>query len=115
MGALILRQCVSTATLGALLASALNFTAAAADASSWDGDARSAMRLVAGSPVGADGSLRAGVEIRLASGWKTYWRYPGDSGVPPVFDFSKSENVKSLSILWPGPPRLVVDCGAAIG
>jgi DsbC/DsbD-like thiol-disulfide interchange protein len=115
MGALILRQCVSIATLGALLASALNFSAAAADASSWDGDARSAMRLVAGSPLGADGSLRAGVEIRLAAGWKTYWRYPGDSGVPPVFDFSKSENVKSVSILWPAPHRFVDDGGASIG
>jgi DsbC/DsbD-like thiol-disulfide interchange protein len=115
MGALILRQCVSTATLGALLASALNFTVAAADASSWDGDARAAMRLVAGSPAGADGSLRAGVEIRLAAGWKTYWRYPGDSGVPPVFDFSKSENVKSLSVLWPAPHRFMDDGGTSIG
>jgi len=100
-----LRQCVSTAALGALLVSLPNFTADAADASSWDGDARSAVRLLAGSPLGADGALRAGVEIRLAAGWKTYWRYPGDSGVPPVFDFSKSENVKSVSILWPAPLR----------
>jgi DsbC/DsbD-like thiol-disulfide interchange protein len=115
MGALILRQCVSTATLGALVASALNFTAAAADASSWDGDARSAVRLLAGSPPGADGALRAGVEVRLATGWKTYWRYPGDSGVPPVFDFSKSENVKSVSILWPAPHRFMDDGGASIG
>ncbi len=108
-----MRQCVSTATLGALLASALSFNAAAADASSWDGDARSAMRLVAGSPLGADGSLRAGVEIRLATGWKTYWRYPGDSGVPPVFDFSKSENIKSVSIVWPAPHRFTDDSGAS--
>src|SRR5258706_12990872 len=114
MGALILRQCVSTATLGALLASALNFSAAAADASSWDGDARSAMRLVAGSPLGADGSLRAGVEIRLATGWKTYWRYPGDSGVPPVFDFSKSQNNKSVSFLWPAPHPFTGHGGAPI-
>ncbi len=115
MVALTLRQCVSTAALGALFASALNFTAGAADASSWDGDARSAVRLLAGSPLGADGSLRAGVEIRLATGWKTYWRYPGDSGVPPVFDFSKSENIKSVSILWPAPHRFTDDGGASIG
>jgi DsbC/DsbD-like thiol-disulfide interchange protein len=98
-----------------MVASALNFTAAAADASSWDGDARSAVRLLAGSPLGADGALRAGVEVRLATGWKTYWRYPGDSGVPPVFDFSKSENVKSVSILWPAPHRFMDDGGASIG
>jgi DsbC/DsbD-like thiol-disulfide interchange protein len=115
MIAVILRQCVSTAALGALLAAALNFTAWAADASSWDGDARSAVRLLGGSPLHADGVLRAGVEIRLAPGWKTYWRYPGDSGVPPVFDFSKSENIKSVSILWPAPHRFTDDGGASIG
>jgi DsbC/DsbD-like thiol-disulfide interchange protein len=115
MAALILRQCVSTAALGVLLASAPNFAAGAADASSWDGDARSAVRLVAGSPLGADGVLRAGVEIRLATGWKTYWRYPGDSGVPPAFDFSKSENIKSVSILWPAPHRFTDEGGASIG
>src|SRR5262245_14165544 len=55
-------------------------TAAAGDhASRWDGDARSAVRLIAGSaPVGTTAPLRAGVEIRLKSGWHTYWRYPGD-------------------------------------
>src|SRR5258708_37885671 len=95
MGALILRQCVSTATLGALLASALSFNAAAADASSWDGDARSAMRLVAGSPLGADGSLRAGVEIRLAAGWETYWRGPGGCGVAPPSVLSPTPKKKS--------------------
>jgi DsbC/DsbD-like thiol-disulfide interchange protein len=115
MIALILRQCVSTGTLGVLLASVLNCAAGAADASSWDGDARSAMRLVAGSSRGADGVLRAGVELRLATGWKTYWRYPGDSGVPPAFDFSKSENVKSVSILWPAPHRFADEGGASIG
>jgi DsbC/DsbD-like thiol-disulfide interchange protein len=115
MVASILRQCVSTTALGALLASAPNFTAGAADASAWDGDARSAVRLVAGSPFGPDGLRRAGVEIRLATGWKTYWRYPGDSGVPPVFDFSKSENIKSVSILWPAPHRFTDGGGATIG
>src|SRR5215472_16261724 len=109
-----LRQSVSTAVLGALLMSAPSTPADAADASSWDGDARSAVRLVAGSPVSAD-LLRAGIEIRLATGWKTYWRYPGDSGVPPVFDFSKSENIKSVSIRWPAPHRFTDDGGASIG
>jgi DsbC/DsbD-like thiol-disulfide interchange protein len=111
-----LRQCAPTAALGALLISAPCFEAAAADASSWDGDARSAVRLVAGGAAAATGDiLRAGVEIRLAAGWKTYWRYPGDSGVPPVFDFSKSENVKSVAVLWPAPHRFVDDGGASIG
>lgn len=49
--------------------------------------------------------LRAGVEIKLKDGWKTYWRYPGDSGVPPTFDFSKSQNVKSVTVLYPAPAK----------
>jgi DsbC/DsbD-like thiol-disulfide interchange protein len=111
-----LRQCASAAAVGALLISVPCFEAAAAGASSWDGDARSAVRLVAGG-VGNPSSdmLRAGLEFRLAPGWKTYWRYPGDSGVPPTFDFSKSENVKSIAILWPAPHRFVDDGGASIG
>jgi DsbC/DsbD-like thiol-disulfide interchange protein len=101
-------------TLGLLLACALSFGAFAADASSWDGDSRSAVRLVAGGRTGGEG-LRAGVEVQLANGWKTYWRYPGDSGVPPAFDFSRSENIRSVSVLWPAPHRLTYEGGASIG
>src|SRR5712691_9852030 len=58
--------------------------AAADDVSRWDGDARSAARLIAGSrPAGGTAMLRAGIAIRLKPGWHTYWRYPGDAGVPP--------------------------------
>jgi len=111
-----LRQCASTAALGALLMSAPSSMAGAADASSWDGDPRSAVRLVAGRAVSPSGDvLRAGIEIRLATGWKTYWRYPGDSGVPPAFDFSKSDNIKSVAVLWPAPHRFTDDGGASIG
>jgi DsbC/DsbD-like thiol-disulfide interchange protein len=111
----ISRQCVLTAAIGVWFALAPYSKAEAADSSSWDGDARSAVRLVSGSYPGRDGMLRAGVEIRLAAGWKTYWRYPGDSGVPPIFDFSKSENAKSVVILWPAPHRFNDDSGASIG
>jgi DsbC/DsbD-like thiol-disulfide interchange protein len=97
-----------------MLTPAPYFNALAADSSSWDGDTRSAVRLVAGSGTNS-GPLRAGVEVRLADGWKTYWRYPGDSGVPPIFDFSKSDNIKSASVLWPAPHRFADDGGASIG
>src|ERR1700704_1738401 len=76
------------------------------DVTRWDGDARSAARLVAGSQRTADGALRAGVEIRLKAGWHTYWRYPGDAGVPPRFDFAGSQNVKAVEVLWPAPQRI---------
>ena len=91
--------------------------AAAAEASAWDGDARSGIRLIGGAEATDGGSrlLRAGLEIRLSPGWKTYWRYPGDSGVPPNFDFGKSENVKSVNVLWPAPQRLADSEGVTIG
>lgn len=63
----------------------------------------------------ADGSRIAGVELRLAKGWKTYWRAPGDSGIPPAFDWSGSENVKSARILWPRPEVFVINGLRSIG
>jgi DsbC/DsbD-like thiol-disulfide interchange protein len=49
--------------------------------------------------------VRAGIEIPLDPGWKTYWRYPGDTGVPPTIEFAGSNNVKSATVLWPAPER----------
>src|SRR5215471_10926277 len=96
-----------TAAPGAIGICALSLIAAgnasaADDASRWEGDARSAVRLIAGSATTGN-ALRAGVEIRLKSGWHTYWRYPGDAGVPPRFDFTGSQNVKAVDVLWPAP------------
>ena len=84
-----------------------NAATAGDDASRWDGDARSAVRLIAGAaPADKTAPMRAGIEIRLKPGWHTYWRYPGDAGVPPRFDFTGSQNVKSVTVLWPAPQRI---------
>src|SRR5580700_10444176 len=98
--------------LACLLGPAL---ARAQDASVWDKQRNSEARLIAGATVktanfpylGApiEPYLRAGIELQLDPGWKTYWRYPGDSGVPPTFDFSGSDNVKSVTVEWPAPQR----------
>jgi hypothetical protein len=87
--------------------------ARAQDASAWDGELHAAARLIAGAAVqSADARVvRAGIEIRLDPGWKTYWRYPGDSGVPPTLDFAGSENVKSVTALWPAPKRFADGAG----
>jgi DsbC/DsbD-like thiol-disulfide interchange protein len=90
-------------------ASLLGMAAAAnaADESPWGEDLQSAARLIAArmhnEPAGR--VFRAGVEIKLKAGWKTYWRYPGDSGVPPTLDFSQSKNVKAVTVLYPAPVR----------
>ena len=49
------------------------------------------------------GTHMAGLTISLAPGWKTYWRAPGDAGIPPSFDWSGSQNVSGVSFHWPVP------------
>ena len=87
----------------ALFASQASIEARAEDASPWQKDGHSAVRLLAGSRSGA--VLLGGIAFQLQSGWKTYWRTPGDSGVPPRLDFSKSENIEAVTVLWPAPTK----------
>jgi DsbC/DsbD-like thiol-disulfide interchange protein len=75
--------------------------ARAQDSSPWQKDGHSAVRLLAGSRSGA--VLLGGIAFQLQPGWHTYWRTPGDSGVPPRIDFGKSENIEAVTILWPAP------------
>jgi DsbC/DsbD-like thiol-disulfide interchange protein len=91
-----------------LLVSLFAPSAQAEDASPWQRDGHSAVRLLAGSRSGA--VLLGGIAFQLQRGWKTYWRTPGDSGVPPRFDFSKSENIEAVTVMWPAP--LKFDDGA---
>lgn len=49
------------------------------------------------------GAYMAAVDLVLAPGWKTYWRSPGDAGIPPSFDWSGSVNLKSIRLHWPAP------------
>ncbi|WP_245316307.1 protein-disulfide reductase DsbD domain-containing protein [Chelatococcus daeguensis] len=62
-----------------------------------------------------DGAWRAGLSIALEPGFKTYWRDPGDSGVPPVFDWSGSRNVARVEVEWPAPRRFFDGVGWSIG
>lgn len=97
------------------IAVVLGAPARAADESSWSQDTRSAIRLIAGSSKSGAASLRAGIEVKLQPGWKTYWRYPGDSGMPPHFDFSDSENVKTVKVLYPTPHLFSDETGQSLG
>ncbi len=53
--------------------------------------------------VEPDGTRFAGIEITLAPGWHTYWRQPGDAGIPPMLDLSGSQNLDAVKIHWPVP------------
>ena len=73
-------------------------------------------RLLAGPPAAkAAKAYLAGIEVTLAEGWKTYWRMPGDAGVPPAFDWTGSTNVASLKVLYPAPSRMSEPAAETIG
>src|SRR5499426_4154356 len=73
------------------------------------------VRLLAGRDPTQPGSVLAGVEITMAEGWKTYWRNPGEAGVPPSFDWSGSSNTASIKVAYPAPMRLVDPAAEMIG
>lgn len=50
-----------------------------------------------------DGTRMAAFRLRLAPGWKTYWRAPGDAGIPPRLSLAGSENVATVAMNWPVP------------
>jgi DsbC/DsbD-like thiol-disulfide interchange protein len=78
-------------------------------ATDWVEGHSSRARLIAGSGM-------AGVEVQMPEGWKTYWRNPGDAGgVPPSFDWSKSENLASATVLYPAPKRFSDRAGDTVG
>src|SRR6202000_376578 len=97
--AVLIASVFSLATVTSFLPS----DARAEDASPWQKGTHSALRLLAGSHSGP--VLLGGIAVQLDRGWKTYWRTAGDSGVPPRFDFSKSENVEAVTVLWPAPAK----------
>jgi DsbC/DsbD-like thiol-disulfide interchange protein len=83
--------------------------AAEAYSSDWATGLKSSARLIS-----AGGGL-AGVQIALSPGTITYWRNPGDAGVPPVFSFEGSVNLAEAKPLFPAPKRLDEGDGAAFG
>ena len=112
---MIVNRARAASMLAANLVLLVALPARAAANSAWDGNQRSAVRLLAGARLAGSATIRAGIDMRLAPGWKTYWRYPGDSGIPPRFDFTKSQNVKSVAVRWPAPQRLADEAGTSIG
>jgi len=100
---LFVKLTLSFVTIGTGSASALE--------SPWTNISNAEVRLLAAGAASIGAPLRAGIEIRLARGWHTYWRYPGDAGVPPRFDWSGSGNLASVDVRWPAPERIRLDGG----
>ena len=73
-----------------------------------DGANADARLLAAVDGTGDLAALPAGLQLRLPDGWKTYWRSPGDAGLPPVVDWSGSDNVAAVDFAWPAPHRFTL-------
>lgn len=54
----------------------------------------------------SSGNRVSALELELLPGWKTYWRAPGDTGLPPSFDWSGSDNLADVTYHWPTPEAI---------
>ena len=50
-------------------------------------------------------SIWLGLRLQMAEGWHSYWRNPGDSGLPTMIDWSLPEGLAAGPIQWPAPER----------
>jgi DsbC/DsbD-like thiol-disulfide interchange protein len=97
----MIRQALRTAAIAATLAGSLLPAGAAADqaftaADVVNGEIRLGWRT-------AEGTQMAALHLRLRDGWKTYWRAPGETGIPPSFDWAGSQNITAVRLHWPRP------------
>lgn len=93
-----------TAAFYAVIFGLFSAAATAETASDWTRTDMVDSRLVsAGSDLTEEGQILLGFELKLKDGWKTYWRNPGDSGVPPRFNWQGSENIDRIQVKWPTP------------
>ncbi|MEP1444271.1 MAG: protein-disulfide reductase DsbD domain-containing protein [Hyphomicrobiales bacterium] len=98
----------------ALIVSILSAGAAVAETTPWTSGFGYKARLIMGAMMD-DGHYQGGFEIDLEEGWKTYWRLPGENGIPPLFDVKNSSNLKDFKVLWPTPQVFKDGSGQGIG
>lgn len=116
----LLRQLAQSVSIVAAPLAALVFGGAAVAeggvSSGWHSNYNSRARLLAGNDAARrPASILAAVEIETRSDWKTYWINPGDAGVPPSFDWSKSHNLKAVKVHYPAPYRFEDKAGTTFG
>ncbi len=73
--------------------------------SGWASADHAQIRLISSTASQGPGTLKLGLHVRLDEGWKTYWRSPGEAGLPPVLDWTGSGNVAEATLHWPAPAR----------
>lgn len=88
--------------LGALFC--LPYTATA-ETTPWAENDGGRMRIVT-LPPDAEGRVRGGLEIEPKPGWITYWREPGEAGIPPKLSVAEGDAAKIGALSYPVPKRV---------
>jgi DsbC/DsbD-like thiol-disulfide interchange protein len=99
----------------ALLGLTATLPAATAASSQWYETDGGRIRLIANEPAPGAGTIKGALEVQLLPGWKTYWRDPGSSGVPPQVDASQTPGVTGVEIGFPPPHRFKDPYGSWVG
>ena len=93
----------------ALLISCVGGRLSYAEVGPWVGAGAVQARLVSAmDATGQEAAHKIALDLRLKDGWKTYWRTPGDAGLPPQLDWSGSRNLASAQMAWPAPRRFTI-------
>ncbi|KEA05522.1 cytochrome C biogenesis protein [Rhizobium rhizogenes] len=100
--------------MGVLAAAILASSPAHAAMSDWADNQGGRMRLVALAPD-VQGHIRAALQIEPAPGWITYWREPGESGIPPQVSPVPDSGVTLTKMGFPVPKPITVGTIQEIG
>jgi thiol:disulfide interchange protein DsbD len=70
------------------------------------------VRLLLTAETAAPGDVvLAGVELKMAPGWHTYWRNGGDAGLPTTVTWTLPPGISAGQIEWPIPEKTVTPAG----
>ena len=73
--------------------------------------------LIAHAPdgVGPGKTVWVGLQLSHQPQWHTYWKNPGDSGLPTQLDWELPAGVTASDILWPAPQKIAIGTLANFG
>jgi thiol:disulfide interchange protein DsbD len=60
----------------------------------------------ASTAVEPGGTLTVALRLKMQEHWHTYWKNPGDSGLPTRIEWNLPEGFEAGPILWPAPRRI---------
>ncbi|MBK8085851.1 MAG: hypothetical protein IPK28_19615 [Devosia sp.] len=61
------------------------------------------VRMISSDVLRPGGTTMIGLEIDMPPGTKTYWRVPGETGIPTTIDLAGSTGITGHESLWPFP------------